>query len=234
MALPELSPTRLPVGTRAAPLVLLAAGLMIVQSGCVNFGVMMGKMLFGDPEVTSLFESKTGVALEDGEKRVAFVCTAPASTNDQFDSLQLDVQEEVVRRLRRKNVDIVRSDDVLNAMDSNGGRFDRNAIARELGDVDYILHLDIEQFSLTEPASPDLYRGRASGMIYAYEVDRSEAGDGMVVQIFFRQLDSEYPRSHPMMSDQVSTRVFQRQFVDEMADTVGRTFYSVRTSELFP
>ena len=36
------------------------------------------------------------------------------------------------------------------------------------------------------------------------------------------------------MSDQVSARVFQRQFVDELADTVGRTFYSVRTSELFP
>ncbi|REJ87850.1 MAG: hypothetical protein DWQ29_09000 [Planctomycetota bacterium] len=211
----------------------MALGLLIVPSGCVNFGAMMGKMLFGDPQVTSHFQDKTGVALEEGEHRVAFVCTAPASTNDRFDTLQLELQEEVSRRLRRRNLDVVRTDDVLNAMDSVGGKFDRKAIADELGDVDYILHLDIEQFSVTEPASPDLYRGRASGMIYAYEVDNSGTGDGMVVQIFFRQLESEFPKSHPVTSDQMSARVFQRQFIDQLADTVGQTFYSVRTSELF-
>ena len=152
------------------PGLLLAVSL---QSGCINIGVMMGKVFFGDPLMTSVFEQRTGISLEKSQQKVAVVCTAPASINSSFDTLQHDLQDEVTRKLKTRNLNVARPDEVINALESTGGRFEKDPFACSLADVKYIVHIEVEQCTHTEPASPDMYRGRANGIVYVYEVDRS-------------------------------------------------------------
>ena len=217
---------------------LLLPGLLLataMQSGCINIGVMMGKVFFGDPLMTSVFEQRTGVSLEKTQKKIAVVCTAPASISGSFDALQHDLQDEVARKLKVRQLNVARSDEVINALESAGGQFERDAFAFALPDVDYIVHVDIERCTHTEDSSPDMYRGRANGIIYVYEVDRAaeRSASPRVLQVFYQEFNSEYPGAQPVMADQMSTRIFQKKFVDSMAESIARTFYDLRASESF-
>src|SRR5687768_14237347 len=75
------TPRRFPAG-RSLALLMVALACAAPQCGCVNFGFMMGKVFFGDPKMTSKFEQQTGVSLEESQKQVAVVCTAPASLSE--------------------------------------------------------------------------------------------------------------------------------------------------------
>jgi len=136
----------------------------------------------------------------------------------------------VVRKLN-----VARADDVINALESSGGEFDRDALAATLPDVDYIVHIDVERCTQTEDASPDMYRGRANGLIFVYEVDRSSESSASprVLQVFYQEFHTEYPSAQPIMADQMSARMFQSQFVDDLAITLSRTFYDIYASESF-
>jgi hypothetical protein len=227
--------------TAAAALVRtlrLAVVLLLVcapSSGCINAGVMFGKVLFGDPQVKSAFEQRTGISLLEEDRKVAVVCTAPSSVTAEFDSLQYDLQEEVTRRMRIRKLNVASDDDVITALNSSGGRFNKDGLAAALDDVDYIIHIDIAQFSHTEDGNPNLYRGRSNGIVYAYEVDRGPdaGGSPRALQVFYQEFTTEYPKSQPILADNMAARVFRQRCVDQLADVVGQTFYDVDTSELF-
>lgn len=214
---------------------LCAVYLALGQSGCINSMVMAGKMLFGDTRVMSAFEQRTGVSLCKGDQQVALVCTAPPSALPEFGSFQVELQDEALLQLKMRGVQVLPTSQVATALGDSGGGFDRDAFARLLPGVNYIIHLDVERFSHTEPASPNLLRGRASGVAYAYEVHRadSDASRPRVVQVFFQEFDAEYPASHPVSTDQTSQRVFHRRFVEHLAKAVSRIFCDVPTQEAY-
>ena len=179
-----LRPLRSPAASayRSGHVVRLAVALVLLgctQSGCVNVMVMAGKVIFGDSKVTSAFEQRTGVSLCDGEQQVIFVCTAPGSTSEEYESFATDLQDEVILQLKMHDVDVIRSPDHAGIAVSSGSNVDWEAMARANPDAKYILHADIERFSSIEDASPDLLRGRAGGMLYGYEVHRSSANAGL-------------------------------------------------------
>jgi hypothetical protein len=65
-------------------------------------------------------------------------------------------------------------------------------------------------------------------------VDRSAGSSGpRVLQLFYVDFNTQYPSSQPIMSDQMSARMFQSRFVDELAVTLARTFYDIHASESF-
>lgn len=204
-------------------------------SGCINAGVMFGKVLFGDPQVKSEFEQRTHFSLVESKKRVAVVCTAPASVNSSFDSLEYDLQEEVTRRMKIHELNVATDNEVVSAMNRTSGRFDPDALASALDDVDYIIHVDIARFTHTEENNPKLYRGHADGIMYAYEINRGEdaVGSPRAIKVFYQEFKTEYPKSRPVPAEEMAERVFQQRCVDQLADLVGRTFYDVNTSEIF-
>ena len=229
-------PLPLHIGARVTALWAAATLLVCSQFGCVNAMVMAGKVFFGDAHIMSAFEQRTGVALSKGESQVVFVCTAPGTAAEGFDSFAVELQDEVSLLLKSHGVKVIQSPALHAALNASVGEFDREAIARAVPEADYILHADIEQFSSAEDASPSLLRGRAGGMLYAYEVNRSQsqAGQPRVLHVFFQEFHSEYPSSHPVSADQTSPRVFHRRFVEHLAKAIGRTFYDVPTPEAFP
>jgi hypothetical protein len=234
-----LMPTNEPLATfrnarrlRFAVVLLLSC---ISLCGCINTSVMFGKALFGDPQVKSEFEQRTGISLVKDERKIAVICTAPSFVTAEFDGLQYDVQEEVTRRMRIRKLNVASDDDVISAMNGTGGRFDQDALAAALDDVDYIIHVDIESFTHTEDGTAKLYRGRSNGIIYAYEVDRGPdaIGGPRARKVFYQEFKTEYPKTQqPIPAEQMAARVFKQRCVDQLADVVGRTFYDVATSEM--
>lgn len=216
---------------------VLAVLLLICapSSGCINAGVMFGKVFFGNPMVKSAFEQRTGISLTEEDLKVAVVCTAPSSVVAEFDSLQYDLQEEVTRRMRLRELNVATDDEVISALNKAGGRFSKDSLAATLTDVDYIIHIDIEKFTHTEDGNPNLYRGRSNGIIYAYEVDHGPdaGGSPRALQVFYQEFTTEYPKAAPASAETMSVRVFRQKCVDQLADIVGRTFYDVETSEIF-
>jgi len=217
--------------TIAVMLLLTCAPL----SGCFKASVMFGKVLFGDPQVKSDFEQRTGISLLKNELKVAVICTAPASVVSDFDGLQYEVQEEVTRRMRIRKLNVASDDDVHSALNGSNGKFNKDALAAALDDVNYIIHVDVESFSHTEDGNAKLYRGRSNGIIYAYEVDRGPdaVGGPVARKVFYQEFTTEYPKAQPIPADQIAARVFQQRCVDQLADIVGRTFYDVTTTEIF-
>lgn len=213
-------------------LALCVVYLAITQSGCINSFVMAGKVLLGDPVQPSGFEVATGISLEKEEKRILVHCSAPYYLTDEFDTLTTDVQEEVIRRMRRRGLGVMHIDAAADILDDHAGQFDPNLLAQQLDDVDYIFHIKFDSFTFREDNSPNLYRGRASGRIIGHEV-RGDAGGRHSVQVYDQQFQTTHPSTHPVAVDQMPKTVFIRRFVDRLASDIGHTFYGVQNSELY-
>lgn len=225
-----LPTTAIRTATRAAWVLVLAACL--AQTGCINTLVMVGKVLAGDPLQTSAFEQATGVSLKKEEKQVLIHVSASSFLEADDGSLTVDVQEELSRRMKRQELQVVRDDRTARVLDRLGGTFDAQALAREIDGPDYLFHISIESFSYLENASPNLYRGHSAGRIIGYEV-RGEGDSRHAVQVFDQRFQTTYPTSYPVSVDQTPKTVFIRRFVDHIADSLGASFYDVTRSSLY-
>ncbi|MCA8998726.1 MAG: hypothetical protein KDA80_17125 [Planctomycetaceae bacterium] len=211
----------------------LWSAVCLPHQGCINALVMAGKVMLGDPMQTSAFEMATGINLKKDEKTVLVHCTSPSLLTDEFGSLNGDIQVELLRRMKRQGINTLSPDKVSEVLDHYGGTFDPKLLVRELDEpVDYIMHIQLETFSYESPESPDLYHGNASGTVTGYEV-RGEGDDKHVVQVFDQSFTVVYPTTHPVPRDRTPEKVFFRRFVDRVTDTLGTSFYDVRTAELF-
>ena len=196
---------------------------------------MLGRVLFGDTKIAPPLTQFTGIELEAGEHPVHLACSAPATVLADYDALQVDLVEEVARRLRKREIPVTPPDEVLEHIDALGGRFDARELAAQF-DEGLLIHLDIERFSLVESSGSDLHRGRLVGELTAYELrEATEDGtwDGGAVEIFTQEVRLEYPSTHPLPADQVSPRMFKRKFMAALADEIGRRLYSYRVSDTF-
>jgi len=211
---------------------LMAMLVVCSQSGCVNFLSIMSKVVMGDPKQVSGFELATGISLKDEEKVVLIHCSAPSYVTDKYGSLTSDVEEELIRRMKRNGVLVKRSDAAADVLDDIGGRFDPHTLAREIDDIDYIMHIQVDQFAYMEPSSSTLYRGNSAGHITGYEVRRTD-NDAHTVEIFDQRFKTSYPAAHPVPVDQTPKNVFIRRCIDSLADTLGSSFYDVTRSELY-
>ncbi|MCA9090312.1 MAG: hypothetical protein KDA90_16955 [Planctomycetaceae bacterium] len=211
---------------------MLFAACLLMQAGCVNVLAIASKVILGDPMQPSAFELATGEKLAKSGKTVLLYCSAPPLLVDEFGSISSDVQEELIQRMKRHKINVLPPDAGTDVIDRIG-RFDAHALGREMKGVDYIMHVQLEDFTIYEQGSTDFYRCRSKGKITGYEV-RSE-GDGarMVVEVFEHNFNTQYPSAHPVPVDQTPKTVFMRRGVDFVADSLGTSFYEVFMADLY-
>lgn len=206
----------------------LAVSLMACNlTGCSLF-VMAGKMIYGDPEIPSAFRTRTGVDLTKSEKAILVICSTPESIKSQMPSLDLDLSDSVTRRLKREGLNVVNPEDVARWVDDNGGRWDHVSDLAGHFDVDYIAHVDLDQFTCRADNSPSMYRGQAYGKVDVYEV-RQEDGPKKTFQIFTNEFRTEYPPLYPLSSQDVSSETgFQQTFLGHVSTQLARYFHDYR------
>jgi hypothetical protein len=229
---------RTPSTDRRATLLRIVAActlpaLLATSSGCINVFAMGAKILMGDPQVVSDFQRQTGVELQAGEQWVAVVVDAPGSALRVNDSLTVDLQDQLIRRMKLRGVTTANADDVTRVLEDAGGQFSANEIVREM-DVDVVLHVQIEGYTEFEDGNPRLYRGRAKGLVVGYRAVGEPGKPGRhAVSGYQQEFLVEFPGMHPIPADQTPLRVFQQDFVDQIAAQVGRQFYDVPRSDIF-
>lgn len=207
--------------------------LTVVCPGCINIFAMTAKVFMGDPKIVSTFESRTGLKLQDGSRKLAVVIDAPYGPNQDDDAIDRDVQERLEQRLRREGLHVVNDAEVERALERSGGTFSAAAIAKAV-DVDVIAYVRIESISQRENGDPNLYRGQAQGLVTCYEVRGERDTPGRhVVQVYEEPFHVGYPAVHPVPTDQSPVRNLRRGFINRLAEDIGRQFYDVTTSDTF-
>ena len=188
---------------------------------------MIGRVIFGDPKIPAAITAATGIDLEEQTHTVHLACTAPASVLQGYDALQLDLVDEVARRLRKREIPVTPPDDVAEAIDDLGGRFEPRQLASQFDDG-LLVHINIESFSLHEPNSPKMHRGATLGEVVGYEIR-----DDGPVEVFRQEIRLEYPETHPIPEDRISDAMFQRKYLTRLSDEIGRRLYRFRVSDTF-
>jgi hypothetical protein len=222
----------LTVSIRSALAPALVCAVLASLSGCINVGSILGKTLFGDPYQPSLFRQQTGVNLEQEEAEVALICTTSMEVSRDFDSLHFDLQDELYRNLRRREIPVSDINAINDALGANGGTFDPDRVSAAVPDARFLFHIAIERVSIDVPDSTNLRQGQAHGTIRAYEVRTDTVTNTKrAVQVFEHPLQVEYP-DHPVPVEHLSEKLFLQQFIDKVTLQVGQVFYDVDIYDL--
>lgn len=213
-------------------LICCLSGCALALTGCVNTLALSSKVLFGDPKQVSAFQLATGKSLVKSDKKVLVYCAAEGRLSDEFGGLSSDVQERLIQRMKKQHIAALPPDTGANIID-RVGRFDPHLLAAELPEVDYIMHIQLDGFSVTQPGSPSLYHSRAHGSISGYEVRTDPQGNRYITQVLGQNFVAEYPQNQPIPREQISSSVFYRRAVEHLADTIGGSFYDVPLAQLY-
>ncbi len=209
----------------------VVAILLTVSSltGCSLF-VMAGKMLFGDPKIASTFTDRTGIDLAKDHKKLLVICRTPYMVENAMPSLEYDLTDGVLRRLKQKHITTVSPDAVASWMDENGSTTNNPARFAKDFDCDFIAIIEVTSLSFYEENSRDMFRGHAQGSIRAFEVKK--IGDQKnTLQVYSGEFTTEYPQFSPVSIHSMTERVFQKQFLDFLSQQIARHFHDYRASD---
>lgn len=208
------------------PLVFLG-----VLAGCLtgcSLIVMTGTMLQGRPKIPSAFDEFTKKSLAENGKKTLVVCKAPLGDDGQSAALDIEMQAEISRRLKQHEIDVISSHKVANWIDDRGGQWGNpTELFDEFEEADFLLIVNVNDFSYLEKDSPGLYRGRSHIEIEVYEKNEYRS------KIFTHPIESVYPLRRPVMSDRVSKTVFRKRYVDQLSTQIARLFFEHRPEENF-
>ena len=200
-----------------APWVFFAMllGLMLALlplSGC-NMFAAVNYIVNGEPTKDPDFRQ-----LEDA--KVAVVCYVPSKFRYRFDSVDTDIAKKLSLLLQQKvkNIEVVESDLVANWLDQHANWSDVTEIGEEF-QADYVVFADIQEFSIYEENSPNMYRGRSYVDIRVYDIK----DDGEV--IYEIDLESLYPLGRPIPVGEKREKSFRREYVVRLSNEIGRHFY---------
>ena len=200
---------------------LLAVMLLcMVASGC-NYLVIFGYLLGGPPSVEPEFEKETKESLTDKDVRVAVVCFAPNEIKYSFESIDHELAQYVAFQLFAHKIKVVPPDLVKGWLEENKD-WDK---PEEIGvhfKVTYVIYIDLNEFTLYEEGSPNLYRGRSESIVSAWKMD----DDGHAEKIFSAEKTSKYPVHQPVSSGDKTYMTFKGEYMTRLSDEIGRFFYS--------
>jgi len=212
-------------------LVICMSLLVVIGSlpGCSLF-VLAGKVFMGDPMVEAHFKQMTSIDLTKADRKALIVCSAPELVNSDFPSIKHDLTDGVIRRLKLKGVLVVDPDEVSTWIDDNGGTWDEPSELARRFDTDYIVHIDLDDFSYIEKNASTFYRGRARGNLFVYSVDR-KADLIDTLQIYVKEFTSEYPAHQPMPASEISEKLFYKRYLDRISQQIAQSFYDHKASD---
>ena len=211
------------------PAKLVVVLVLVSLTGCSLF-VMAGKAFFGDPVVDSAFKRATRVNLVASKKKVIVLCTVPESVNNRYPAINQQILEAITRRLKREGIQVINANKVLTWLDDRNGVWDNASEIAQDFDADFIIHIDLSEFTHKAENSPDMYQGKTLGRVEAYRVTK----DGDVKRadtVFSTEFSSQYPRNAPMSVNRASGELFLHKYVTRISTELAQMFYDHPASE---
>jgi len=219
------------ISTHQLSVLFVAIVVVTSVSGCSVF-VMLGKMFYGDPLIPSEFRSRTRINLAKQDTSLLVVCTTPESVSSELPALQFDLTEGILRRMKRNGIKIVNPDKVADWVDNNGSQVGTPREMAQDFDAGFIVVIDVERFDTTAEKSPHMYQGKSFGNVVVYQVIDDELGK-RVQSIYSGEFRTTYPPMNPISQESMERRVFQKRFMDHLADQLARQFHDYRLGDEF-
>lgn len=226
MKLPKgnLMSRRIPPKRYSPLFTVMALGLLcLFASGC-NYLVVFGYLIGGPPSVEPLFETETKESMSSKDVKVCVVCFAPNEIKYNFENIDNEVAQYVSHRLHTHKIVVIQPDLVKGWLEENKD-WDR---PEEIGNhfkTDYVISIDLNEFSLYEEGSAELYRGRAEAIVSVWKMD----GEDHAERIFTKEKISKYPLHMAVDSAEKSYQVFKGEYLSRLSEEIGRFFYEYET-----
>ncbi|MFQ5733940.1 MAG: hypothetical protein ACE5KM_18535 [Planctomycetaceae bacterium] len=217
-----------PLRRAAAGSLLIAIPLLIAGCSLVIGGI---RTFMGDPMLDSSFKRKTNVDLAGEGKTVVVLCSVPNAISSHYPSVSRDVLSGVTRNLKRETIKVVDDNRVLDWIDTHGFPEGREDIARAdfTEKADYVIHVELQEFTHRADKSPDMFQGRVVGMVHAYKIidvdDRRDAAE-----VFTSEIRLVHPKYNPISASQMKGEAFQRKFVKRLTTRLAEMFYDHRAA----
>lgn len=212
-----------------AMMMVTAISSCLFLSGC-NYFILLGYLIGGPPSIAPDFDEQTGLSMTDKDIRVAVMVSANKDIQYDMDRVDMELNKYFANRLHEHQIVVINPDFVHAWMDKNPD-WDRPT---ELGthfQCDYVVYVDLSEFSLLEKNSHQLYRGRAEGMVQVFEMDEDyEDGE----KIYSKEITSEYPRHIARSTDEVSYQTFKAEYLSFLSEEIGRLFYEYYNGDNIP
>ena len=171
-----MSSTRLSFPSFSRWTALLFAGLMIIgTSGCQYF-IVLGYLIGGPPQIQPLFEAETNQSFTDRNVKVAVVCYAPPELKKFHDNIDHALCRRLTAMLKLNHIEVIDPDQILGWI-ANHPDWDSAVDVGANFDCNYVVSVDISEFSLYEKDSPSLFRGRCDSIVSVYEMSTDGDGD---------------------------------------------------------
>jgi hypothetical protein len=205
----------------------LATVLVFSIAGCKQF-ILLSYLIGGPPSIEPVFTQQTGTSLTDFEVKVAVVCYAEEELLWDFDKVDHQIAAAVTHQLRQRKIDVISPDRVRAWLDQNPDWDRPQEIGAGLVDADglnptHVIYIDLLEYSLYEPDSHNLYRGRAEARVTVVKMNEDGDGDGQ--NIFDNDIQSKYPLLTPESTASVPYEDFKGRYLVRLSDEIGRLFY---------
>lgn len=214
---------------RIATLSMLAAVCLMCLGECgCNYIMVFGYLLGGPPSVEPLFDKETKKSMTDKDIRVCVICFAENKIKYNFESIDYELAHYVAMQLHSHKIEVVNPDQVKAWLEENKD-WDK---PEELGayfKVNYVVYIDLNQFSLYEDGSAELYRGKAESIVSVWEIDE----DGHGEKIFSKEKLSKYPLHVPVSAAEKSYQTFKGEYLTHLSEAIGRLFYEYYVADDF-
>ena len=158
--------------------------------------------------------------MTDKDVRVAVVCFAPNEIKHSFESIDHELATYVAHQLYAHKIKVVPPDLVQGWLDENKD-WDKPEEIGAYFKTTYVIYIDLNEFTLYEEGSPNLYRGRAESIVSVWKMD----DDNQAEKIFSAEKTSKYPVHQPVSSGDKTYLTFKGEYLTRLSDEIGRFFY---------
>jgi hypothetical protein len=209
----------------AAVALVLASQL----SGCQAV-ILLGYLIGGPPSTDPDFHIKTKQTLAGKNKITLVYCYAPKELKWDNEAVDYELAKHIAYQLNAKKIKVVDPDRVQAWLDKHD-KWKKTAEIGAAFKADYIVHVDVKDYSLFEANSSNLYRGRADCIVNVVKMD-DDKKDGQV--IYTIPIKSNFPTRAPVDSNAMAFSEFKKRYLSALSDEIGRLFYSSETGDDIP
>ena len=171
------------------------------------------------PTIAPAFDAQTGLSLADKDATVAVVCDAPKAVKWDFANVDSDLTKYVANHMSLKKMKVINTERIRDWLDKNPNWKSPDEIGAAFG-ARYVVHIDVNDFTLYEKGSSDLYRGRSDLNVSVWKMD-GKTGE----KIFTKDLKSVYPLAVPRSTYDTKYTTFKREYFEALSKDIGRLFY---------
>ncbi|MFO1023282.1 MAG: hypothetical protein U0903_21720 [Planctomycetales bacterium] len=189
------------------------------QMGCLNNILLLGYLIGGPPSIEPDFDSQTKKSFTGKGKKVVVLCYASDKVKWDYSKIDRELAAHVSYRLRDHRVHVIDPDAVNGWIDQNPDWTKPEELGAD-AEADFVVYVEIQEFSLYEEHSSNLYRGRTKALVSVYEMD----GDQGEV-IYSKDIDSKYPLHQPVATSERPEYAFKQLYMTRLSEEVGRLFY---------